>query len=164
MIRVGHISTTYGQEGKLKVLPLTDDPKRFEKLKVVFLETPIGYEKLHIKELEYQDGNIIILLEEIKDQSTAYNLRNFYLCIPQSEVIPLPENHYFIFQIIGLKVYEGEKFLGIVEEVLQTGSNDVYVVKKDKQDVLIPALKSIVKKIDLKQKKMLVKLPEGLID
>lgn len=164
MIKIGQIVSTYGREANLKVFPLTDDPKRFEDLEYVFLETPTGSEKLHIEKIDYQKNCLIISFKEITDLDMAKNLKNFYLVIPKETINDLPEGRYYIFDIIGLNVYENDVFLGVVEDVLQTGSNDVYVVKDGEKEILIPALKAVVKDIKLDEKKMLVELPEGLLD
>jgi 16S rRNA processing protein RimM len=81
-------------------------------------------------------------------------------------VEPLPEGHYYIFQLVGSRVYTtGGEFLGILTEVLTTGANDVYVVKgTGKKEILIPALKDVVRKIDLARREMTVALPPGLLD
>ncbi len=85
------------------------------------------------------------------------------LFIPQSELPELDEDTYYWFDLIGIEVYtKTEEFLGRIESIIETGSNDVYVVKKHKKEVLIPALESVVLEIDLEHKRMQVDLPEGL--
>ena len=76
----------------------------------------------------------------------------------------LEEGDYYWFDLIGLDVFGiDQKYLGRLESIIQTGSNDVYVVKKDDTEILIPALESVVQKIDLKNRRMQVDLPEGLV-
>ncbi|MDK2822153.1 MAG: rRNA processing protein RimM [Clostridia bacterium] len=164
MIKIGQILTTHGHKGEVKVFPLTDDPNRFDDLKFVFLNLPDGYTKMHINSVKYHKNFVILKLKEITDMSAAEKLRNIYICVQEEQLITLPEDHYFIFQLIGLEVYENEKYLGKVKDVIQTGSNDVYIVQGNKKEVLIPALKTVVKNIDLQTKKMFVELPEGLVD
>jgi len=164
MIKVGEILTTFGNKGELKVSPLTDDLERFKKLKYVFFKMPEGYTKMHIASVRNHKNAVILSFEEIPDMSSAEKFRNIYICIEEEQLVQLPKDHYFIFQMIGLEVYEKGIFLGKIENVIQTGSNDVYIVKDNKKEILIPALKSIVEKIDLDAKKMVVSLPEGLVD
>lgn len=164
MIKIGQILTTHGHKGEVKVLPLTDDSKRYEKLEYAYLEIPEGYKKIHIDQVRYHKNNVILKIAEVKDMDAAEKLRKTYICIAEEQLVNLPPEHYYIFQLINLDVYEGEVFLGKVKNVLQTGSHDVYVVQKGDREILIPALKSVVKKIDLNSKKILVELPEGLLD
>jgi len=164
MIKVGQILTTHGHKGEVKVLPLTDDPKRFKKLEYVYFLLPEGYSKVHIESVRTHKNNVIIKFKEVPDMSSAEKLRGLYICIEEDQLVKLPKNHYFIFQIIGLEVYEGEHFWGEVTDVIQTGSNDVYIVENNGKKILIPALKSIVMEINLTERKMFVSLPEGLTD
>jgi len=135
MIKVGQILTTHGHKGEVKVMPLTDNPKRFEKLEYIYLKMPDGYNKVHIDNVRYFKNAVILKLNEIKDMNAAEDLRNVYLCISQEQLVVLPPDHYFIFQVIGLEVYEDESFLGEVKDVIQTGSNDVYVVKDGNKEI-----------------------------
>lgn len=166
MIRVGKITTTHGHKGALKVIALTDYPERFEELDKVYLVEGDHKSVLTIKSVRYQKGNLILEFEEIKDMNQAETFKGKYLFINDEQIRKLPKDRYYIFQLIGLNVYEGEDFLGEIADVIQTGSNDVYVVKRgeDKKDLLIPALKKVVKNIDLDQKKMQVELLEGTLD
>lgn len=164
MIKIGQVVATHGTDAEVKVYPLTNDPKRFEDLEYVYLEKPGGSEKLHIKSVRYHKNAILLKFEEIDDMDDAQDLKKLYLAIPEELLVPLSEDQYFIFQIIGLDVYEDEEYFGKIIDVIETGSNDVYVVKNEEKQILIPALKSIVKKINLEEKTMLVELPAGLLD
>jgi len=158
--------STFGNKGELKVFPLTDDPERFRKLMYVYFLMPDGYTKMHISSVRRHMNVVILSFKEVPDMSSAEKFRNIYICIEEEQLVELPVNHYFIFQIIGLDVFEKEMLLGKIQNVIQTGSNDVYVVKNNGngKEILIPALKSIVQEIDLNEKKMVVSLPEGLVD
>ncbi len=95
----------------------------------------------------------------------AYLLRGAEVQVAEEERVALPEDHYFRDDLIGIDVYlEGEVLLGKVDSILATGGNDVYVVKKDDREYLIPALKSVVKKIDILKKEMVIFPMEGLLD
>jgi len=95
----------------------------------------------------------------------AEKLKGQELLVQRRNARKLDEDEYFICDIIGLKVYENDQFLGVVADVLETGSNDVYVIRNEGQeDLLLPALKSVVEEVDLEEKRMQVKVPEGLID
>jgi 16S rRNA processing protein RimM len=86
------------------------------------------------------------------------------LFIARDELPELEEDSYFWFDLIGMAVYTtADEYLGRIESIIETGSNDVYVVQDHKKEVLIPALESVVIAIDTKAKRMQVILPEGLI-
>ena len=157
MIRVGKISTTHGNKGAIKVQPYTDSPERFEELQEVYVVEGARKERLTITSVKYQKSNLILEVKEIPDMNSAITYRGKYLFIPREKAKKLPEGRYFIFDLIGLDVYEGQEHLGKIREVLQTGSNDVYVVQArqpGRKDILIPALKQVVKKIDLEAGRM----------
>lgn len=164
MIKVGQILTTHGHKGEVKVFPLTDNSERFKALEYVYLEMPEGNKKVHLENVRGYKNFVILKFKEITDMSLAEMLRGLYIIIEEKQLVDLPENHYFIFQIIGLEVYENGTYLGKIIDVIETGSNDVYIVKNQEKEILIPALKSIVKEINLENKKMIVVLPEGLAD
>ncbi len=107
---------------------------------------------------------IIASLEGIIDRDQSEALVNKLVSINREDATPLTEDSHYISEIIGCLVYENNILLGKIYDVIETGSNDVYVVKTKKTDLLIPALKSVVKKVDIDSKKIEVVLPEGLVD
>ncbi|MCT4544201.1 MAG: ribosome maturation factor RimM [Vallitalea sp.] len=163
---IGKIVNTHGIRGEVKVIPLTDEPSRFELLEYVYIDTNKKIDKYTIKNIKYFKNMIIIKFEEIEDMNHAEALKQSIIKIPRELALPLQEDEYYIQDLIGIKVStEDGKYLGILEDVIITGSNDVYLVKDDNnKEVLIPALKECIKKVDMKNKIMIVSLLEGLID
>ena len=108
-------------------------------------------------------GTPLVSFKGITDCDQAKTLIGAELFIPQSELPELDEDTYYWYDLIGIEVVTmtGE-FLGRIESIIETGSNDVYVVKSNEKEVLIPALESVVLDIDLEHKRMQVDLPEGL--
>ncbi|MBM7867060.1 16S rRNA processing protein RimM [Heliobacterium gestii] len=166
-VRVGQIVNTQGVRGQVRVWPLTETPSRFFELKRVFVEAPTQGlpEVLTITGAHLMKKVVIVDFQEIGDMNQAERLKGCYLTIPVEEVPPPEADSYYHFQLEGLSVFTeaGEK-LGQIVEILETGSNDVYVVRQSSTpgDVLIPALKSVVLKVDLDAETMTVRLPEGL--
>jgi 16S rRNA processing protein RimM len=164
---IGKIVNTHGVKGGLKVQPLSDFPERVKQLRSVFVvkeNTTTSYEV----EDAFINGRFwVIFLRGIETCEGAGELVGALLSIPLSERYTLPKGAYYLDQIIGLQVYTtGGECLGHIHDVLQTGSNDVYVIRggeEDKREVLIPALKTVVKKIDLHLGRMDVDPPEGLL-
>lgn len=165
-IRVGYIFNTLGIKGELKVEPLTNDIKRFDDLEYCYINMGKFREKVYIQSYRpYKNGNIIVKLKDYDDINSVLKFKGRYMEIGEENLVQLEEGHYYIFQIIGCRVFttDGED-LGSVVEVLQPGGNDVYVVEGDKGQVLIPAIKEVVKEIDVDNKIIKVVLLEGLIE
>lgn len=159
LITIGKIVAPHGVRGDVRVVPLTDFPERFKKLKSVFLDDNT---MLDIQGVKYHKQFVLLKFRGLDSINDIEYLRGKSLRIQRKDVPPLPEGQYYQFDIIGLNVYtEEEEFLGTINDILETGSNDVYVVELDeKKQILIPALKEVVKNIDISSGKMIVKLQE----
>jgi len=164
-IAIGKVLKTQGNRGAVRVLPLTDFPGRYEQLKDVYLSVKGVRQVMHIEEAVRRQKFIAVKFKEISDMNAAEGIRGGILEVTRDQLVKLPEGSYYIFDIIGLSVYGsgGEQF-GKITEVLQTGANDVYIVETGGKPLLIPALKQVVKEIDLPGRRMVVDLPEGLMD
>ncbi len=165
-LAIGKITRTHGVKGEVKVEPLTDDPQRFKKLKTVFLERDGVLQKYAVERVKFFKQLVILKLAGIDDMNTAETLKGLYLKVDRENAVKLPEYSYFICDLIGCTVVEENGgVLGILAEVLQAGSNDVYLVKgKGGKEILIPALKSVVKRVAPEEKEITVSLPKGLMD
>lgn len=162
---IGQIVTTNGVKGFVKVKPFTDDIKRFSKLKTVFIVRNKELIEFEIQEVKYLNTMVLLKLKGIDSIEDAEQYRNCYLKIHRKDAVKLPKNSYFIVDLIGCEVYSDEdEYLGNVEDVFSTGSNDVYVVRNEiGKQILIPAISSVIKNIDINAKKIVVKLIEGLL-
>ncbi|MCW2278435.1 ribosome maturation factor RimM [Heliophilum fasciatum] len=164
-VRVGQIINTHGLQGQVRVWPLTDDPLRLAQIGRVFLEPPVPGlpTELTITSAFAHKRTVIVTFAEVRAIALAEKLKDIYLTIPVSEVPPLADDCYYHFQLEGLQVVTEEgQLLGTLTQVLATGANDVYVIRHAGGERLIPALKSVVLKVDLNQGQMTVRLPEGL--
>lgn len=165
-LKIGQIVNTVGLKGFVRVVPYTDDNKRFELLESVYLVDKKHYKKYDIEDVKYQKNLVLLKFKNINDINSAEKLKNLYIEIDRKDAVKLPENTYFIVDLIGLDIVnvDNNALLGKIEDVFSTKSNDVYVVKNDEgKQILIPAIKSVVKNVDLENKKVTVKLIEGLI-
>ncbi len=158
-ITVGEVLGAWGLKGAFRVRPLTDFPERFEPGAEVFIEgTPVV-----IQSSNQQKDGVIITLAGIDTPEAAAKLRRKTLDIPASRLRQLPEGQYYHFDIIGMEVRTIDgTVLGKVTEILNCG-NDVYVVKGEDKEVLIPATRDVIKSIDLKSRKMVIEPIEGLL-
>lgn len=166
LFKVGVITSTHGIKGEVKVFPTTDDANRFKKLKEVILDT--GKEKIdmEIAGVRFFKNMVILKFKGIDDINDVEKYRKAELYVTRENAVPLKKNEYYIADLIGMDVVSDEdEELGVIDDVLQTGANDVYVIKKAGcQDLLIPAIKDCVKDVDVEGGKMIVHLLEGLRD
>lgn len=166
-ITVGQISKPYGLRGEVRVIPYTDFPDRFLTTKRLFLRQNALFLEKPVEKAYLQDNRIIIKLAGINTPEEASKFRGALLQVPADEVVALPEGSYYYFQLVGLPVYTlGGKPIGIVDEILNTGGNDVYLVKdpENEREILLPAIKEVIKKIDLKERRMVINLLPGLLE
>lgn len=164
-LEIGQIVNTNGLKGFLKVKPLTDDITRFEKLKTIYIQKAKELIGFKIQEVKYNKQSVLLKLEGIDDITEAEKYKNFYIKISKENAVKLEKNSYFIVDIIGCQVYTDEnEYLGNVVDVFQTGSNDVYTLKNSEgKEILIPAIKEVIKNVDIKNKKIVIHLMDGLI-
>ena len=162
-IKVGKIVNTHGVKGWVKCLPLTDDEERFRELEYVYTEKDNARRK--IMDVWYRKGLVYIQLENINDMNTAESFKDTFISILEDQLRELPQDSYYVFDLEGMEVYSAEgEYLGKIDVVYQTGANDVYeVVNKDKS-FLIPAVKDVIKEVNLEENKMVINVIEGLLE
>lgn len=165
-LEIGKIVNTHGLKGEIKVIPLTDDADRYYDLEWVYVDKHGELEKLNITSIKKLKGLIVLKFKEISDIQSAEELKGLYLKVDRENAVSLPEGSYFACDLLGCQVYdEYNNLLGKVKDILETGSNDVYVVEGERHgEILIPALKSVVKEISLEEGTIKVILPKGLLD
>ena len=157
---IGKIVNTFGIKGEVKVIPYTDDINQFKKMKNIYVNKKV----MEIENVRYHKNAIILKLKGIDTMNDAENLRNSTLEIQRTKKI-LPANTYYINDLIGLEVYtDEEKLLGKIKDIYNTGANDIYTVETpEKKEILLPAIKEVIKKIDIENKKIIVHILKGLI-
>lgn len=165
-LEVGKIQNTHGVRGEVKVIPLTDDASRFSDLEWIYIDKNGVLEKYFIESVKYFKNLVILKFKGIDDMDAAMGLKGLFLKVDREHAVKLPEGSYFICDIIGCSVFEEDGvLLGEVKDVISTGSNDVYVVKSENgREILVPALKSVVKNVSVPEQRITVSLPEGLVD
>ncbi len=166
MFQVGVISSTHGIAGEVKVYPTTDDPKRFKKLKTVLLDTGKDMRELEIAGVKFFKQMVILKFRGYDRIEDIQPYRGKSLYVTRENAVRLKKDEYFIADLIGMKVYEeDDSCLGELTDVLQTGANDVYVVKMGNgKDVLIPAIRQCILDVDIEAGRMKVHLLEGLLE
>ena len=162
---IGQIVNTNGLKGVLKIKPFTDDITRFNELKTVYISINKKLKEFEIETVRYAKNMVFLKLKGIDTVEEAENYRNLYIQINRENAAELEENSYYIADLIDCEVITDEQVnLGKIVDVFPTGSNDVYVVKDDMgKQVLLPAIKEVIKKVDVENKIIIVHLLKGLI-
>lgn len=165
-LQIGKIVNTHGVRGEVRLVPLTDDPHRFDELEWVYVEKNGTMTKCVIKDVKYTKGSVILKLSGIDTMDAAEALRDCFILVDRANAVKLPKDSFFICDILGSSVIDEKGVeLGQLVDVLQTGSNDVYVIKNEAgRELLLPALKSVVRGISLEQKRIDVTVPKGLFE
>lgn len=166
LLQVGAIAQTHGIRGEVKVFPMTDDVRRFQKLKEIILDT--GREKmtLEIEGVKYFKKFVILKFKGIDNINDIERYKGKALYVTRENAVKLGRDEYFIADLIDLEVYDEDgNYLGVLTNVIETGANDVYEVRfEDGREVLLPAIKQCILDIDMENRKMKVHIMDGLLD
>ena len=165
-LQVGAVTATHGIRGEVKVFPTTDDSRRFKKLKEVLVEKDKGFETLHIRGVRFMKNLVLLSFQEYDNINQVEYLKGKELFVPRKDAVALEENEYFISELLGLQVCDEEnRPLGVLQDVIATGANDVYVVRDlSGKDLLVPAIADCIRNVDIPQGTMTVHLLDGLRD
>lgn len=157
-ITIGQIVAPHGVRGDIRIYPDTDFPERFLHMKTVYIDG-IKYNIAHAR---FHKRVVLMKLVGVDDRNAAEGLVKKEMQIPKSELMPLKEGQYYVFDIVGIAVYDLKgTLLGTVTDILKTGNNDVYVVTSaEGEEILLAAIKDVIKSVDIQAKKMVVDPPE----
>ena len=164
-LEVGQIVNTFGIKGYVKIYPYVDDIKRFDKLKNVYIILKKQEKVLEIEDVKYHKNMVLVKFKGINSVEEAEALRQAYVEIDRKDAIPLEEGQYFIADLLGLEVFTDEgSFLGKVNDIFNTGSNDIYEVKDELgKQILLPGIAEVIKDVNLEEGKIIVHLIDGLV-
>jgi len=161
-VAVGVINAPWGLKGHVKVTPLTSNPDRLNRGAVLLVRGEPRRVLDHVEPYGYP----MLLFEGYRDRTAAESLRGELIEIDEADLTPLPPGEHYVHDLLGLEVVTaGGEAVGRVEEVLQTGANDVYVVSRPgRRDALIPAIPDVVLKVDVSGGRMTIEPLPGLLD
>jgi len=164
-VTIGKISRVRGLKGEMVVVPMTDEPQRFLKLEKVTIAKDEVCRQFPVEKAREFKDKVLLKLKQVDSPEQARELIGGYIEIEEDQLVRLPQGSYFIFEIVGLEVVtvEGER-IGTVKEVISLPANDLYLVEGEERLYNIPAVKDVVKGIDLKEKRMIIEPMEGLFD
>lgn len=164
-LKIGQIVNVHGIKGEVKVYPYTDDIVSLSKKKYVYLDESIE-SKININLCRIQKNMLLVKFEKIDTVEEAEKLRNKYIYVLKEELDSLEEDNYYVDDLISMQVVDikNNKAIGTITYVFNTGANDIYeVLLEDGKKAYLPAIKQVVKKVDIDEKKMYVELMKGLI-
>lgn len=164
-LEIGQIVNTFGIKGMVKVKPFTDNIERFSNLEKIYIKNKSGQTEYKIQEVKYHKNMVLVKFEGIENPEQADLLRNSYLIVDRETEESLEPGRYYIVDMIGLDVFtDDNEYLGKLDDIYNTGSNDIYVVKNELgKQVLLPAIEDVIKNIDMDNKKVIVHLIPGLV-
>ena len=160
-LAIGRLRRAHGLKGELIMDVLTDFPERLMVGKQVLVGE--GHVEMKIRSLRPKDKQVLIAFEDVADIDSARTFSNQYVFVRTAEIPPLGDGEYYHHQLLGMKVYgREERFLGILDEILETGANDVYVIvhPESGEEILFPAVDEFILEIDMKQNRMIISPPE----
>lgn len=165
MLRVGVLVKPHGLAGEVKVYPTTDEPGKFTSLKKVYIKTKNETLTLKIDKAHTFKQFVIVHFEGLDKIEDIEPLIKKDLWIDREEAVELEENEYYIADLLGMQVVTDEGTeLGRIKDVLDTGANDVYIVQTDGGEVLLPAIRQCILKVDIEKDLMTVHLMDGLLE
>jgi 16S rRNA processing protein RimM len=162
LIVTGRVIQTHGLKGWVKVFPLSENPHRFSRGNAFIVEGK--EERLTIEEVRKSRTSLLVKFAGIDDREGAMSLKGRELYVSEEEVGPPPPDSYWEHQLLGLGVYTMEgRYLGKVSEVFPTGSNDVLVVKGERE-YLIPFIREVIREISLEKGRISIEPLSGLLE
>lgn len=163
-LQVGVISSTHGIRGEVKVFPTTDDAARFKKLKKVLLDTGKEQLELEVQSVKFFKQFVILKFKGIDNINDIEKYKGKSLLVLREDAVPLGRDEYYIADLIGMEVFTGDERFGVVKDVMETGANEVYIIDSDMHgEVLIPAIRQCILDVDVENKKMQIRLMDGLV-
>lgn len=158
---IGRVLKPWSYRGEMKIEILTDFPKRFASLQTVFVGDDA--KRFSVERAHLHGKYVLLKLKGIDSTEDADKLRDQLVQVARADAVQLPKGQHFIHELIGLRVVttEGEN-LGVIEEILDTGANDVYIVRNETREILLPASEEVVKEIAIERGEIIVKMIAGL--
>jgi len=163
LLEIGKIVKIHGLKGAVKVASYLEDNQTVKKLKEILIGLDHGPEPFRIKTIRLEKRGFLVEMEGVETAEAAQKLIGCEISIPSDQLEALPDDEFYWKDLIGLEVFTEEGvFLGKIETVFSTGSNDVYVCQGNEREILLPAIADVIREINLIKGKMIVRLLEGL--
>ncbi|HKE57527.1 MAG TPA: ribosome maturation factor RimM [Pyrinomonadaceae bacterium] len=167
LVVVARAVRTRGLKGEVVAEMLTDFPERFENISQLIAVSPSGWRKdVKLESYWFQKDRVVLKLFDYDTIEAANDLVGCEFSVPEAERFPLPDNHYYDWELEGCLVQVGEgRLIGKVDRILRTGGVEILaVIDQEGKELLVPMADSIVKAVDVARKSILIDPPEGLLD
>ncbi len=163
-LELGQVANIFGIKGMIKIKLFTDDIEQFYDFEKIYIKSKKDIKEYNIQEVKYHKNMILLKLQGIDTPEQAELLKNSSIIMKRCDLKPLKEGQYYFVDLIGVDVYTDENILlGKLEDIYNTGSNDIYVVKNELgKQMLLPGTKDVIKQVSLDNKKIIVHLIPGL--
>ena len=161
-ICIGKIHRAHGIKGDVILDPMTDFPERIRRGKIVYAGRE--HKKLTVSRVRQKDPYLLVGFAELEDETSAGEYRNQYVYVKASDLPKLPDGEYYFHELIGLEAVDmNNEHVGTLTEILETGANDVYVIRKDDgTEELVPDVPQFINHIDIKARQIRIDFPEWL--
>ena len=166
LIAVGKILKPVGLLGEVKILPITGDWNRLKKLRSVFLGLQeSAVRQVNVASVRIDSRKAVMKFDGIETEEAANTLREQFLFVRKDEMLRPKKGSYLVDDLLGAEVITDEGIsVGVVKDVLRMQANDVWSVWNGTREILIPAVKSIVRKVNIQEKKVVIHAMEGLLE
>jgi 16S rRNA processing protein RimM len=162
-VLIGKLQKTHGIKGEIAMRVITQFPERIRVGKRLYLGD--DHNEFVVNSLRWKNDLLLVGFVGYDNPEEASQLTNLEVFNRIQDLPKLPKGQFYHHQLIGLKVWQGDEYLGLLTEIMETGANDVYVIQDDEgEELLIPAIPDVIKTIDLESGNMQVELLEGLRD
>ena len=163
LITIGRIVAPHGIRGEVRVRLETDFPERFVKLRRAYLVREGRAEEVDIGSVRPHRDGLLVVLRGVGDRTAAEQLRGAQIAVPRADLVPLAADSFYVFEILGMRVRTDDgRDIGVIDEVMRGPANDVYVVRSGEREILVPAVRQIVRAINRDAGEITVALPAGL--
>ena len=164
-LEIGVITRFQGNKGEVRVKATTDIPERFLDLDTIYLKRGNDLKELDIEYIRFHKQFVIIKFFDINSINEAEELKNYQVLIDESEKYLLPEDNFYVSDLIDCEVYlESGKLLGKRKDVVDTSGTDIFLVEGQDKDYMLPASRDMILEIDLENKKIIVDPIPGILD
>ena len=166
VIAIGRVAKPIGTRGEVKILPLTDHEQRFMNLQAVLLgQNAADVEWKKIQKVRINTKHVVMSFCDIETVEDAEKIKDWYLFVPREDAVKLEKGRYFVDDVLGCEVVtEEQTVVGTVIDLLSLPLNDVWIVKKGVKEILLPAVKAIIRQVDVEKKRITIHALDGLLE
>ena len=161
---IAKVVSLYGKDGSVRIASYSDFPERFYSLKRVYFDFFDEKKEFIVEHVQKKKNYLLLKFKNFNSDKDSEILLNKEIYIDEKDKVKLPKGYFFIHDILGTTVYQNNKVLGKIVDVLSLPANDVFVIKENGNEILFPAVKKYIEKFDVKEKVLVIKEDVDLYD